>query len=62
LGLDGGEWSSSRSGLFISRERTAGIQWIGDLVSPIADMEGVSEKKSLYKRRVVKTPEKKGKF
>jgi hypothetical protein len=34
LAPDGSEWSASRTGHFILRERAPGTHWIGDWVGP----------------------------
>jgi len=34
LALDGGEWSASRHGPFISGERARGTHWLGGWVDP----------------------------
>jgi hypothetical protein len=39
--LDGGEWSDSRPGRFIPRERTPGTHWIGGWVGPKAVPDAV---------------------
>jgi hypothetical protein len=39
--LDGGEWSASRPGRSIPRERAAGTHWIGDWVGPRAGLDAV---------------------
>jgi len=43
--LDGGEWSDSRPGCFIPRERAAGTHWIGGWVGPRAGVDAVSKRK-----------------
>jgi hypothetical protein len=42
LALDGGEWSTSRSGRFTSRARAPGIHWMGGRVDPRAVLDSVS--------------------
>jgi hypothetical protein len=42
--LDGGEWSVSRPGSFVSRERAPSTHWIGGWVSPRAGLDMVSER------------------
>jgi len=44
--LDGGEWSASRFGRFIPRERAPGIHWIGCWVGPRADLDKVAKRKT----------------
>jgi hypothetical protein len=43
--LDGGEWSASRPGRFISRERASGTHWIGGWVCPRAGLDAVVKRK-----------------
>jgi hypothetical protein len=43
--LDGGEWSASRPGRFISRERAPGINWIGGWMGPRAVLDMVVKRK-----------------
>jgi hypothetical protein len=43
--LDGGEWSASRSGRFILRERALGTHWIGGWVGPRAGPDAVAKRK-----------------
>jgi hypothetical protein len=38
--LDEGEWSASRPGRFIPRERVPRIHWIGGWVGPRAGLDG----------------------
>jgi len=44
--LDGGEWSASHSGRFISGETTPGTYWIGGWVGPRVGLDRVPEEKS----------------
>jgi hypothetical protein len=46
--LDGGDWSASRTGRFISRVRTADIHWIGGWVGPRAGLESVAKKVNCF--------------
>jgi hypothetical protein len=39
--LDGGEWSASRPGPFIPREKAPGTHWIGGWVGPGAGLDAV---------------------
>jgi hypothetical protein len=43
--LDGGEWSASRPGRFIPRERAAGTHWIGGWVGHRAVLDAVVKRK-----------------
>jgi hypothetical protein len=43
--LDGGEWSASRPGRFIHKERVPGTLWIGGLVGPRAVLDEVVKRK-----------------
>jgi len=43
--LDGGEWSASRFGHFIPRERAPGTHWIGGWVGPRDSLYAVSKRK-----------------
>jgi hypothetical protein len=43
--LDGGEWSASRPGRFIPKERTPGTRWIGGWVGPRAVLDAVMKRK-----------------
>jgi hypothetical protein len=43
--LEGGEWSASRPGRFIPRERTPGIHWIGGWVGPRDVLDGVVKRR-----------------
>jgi len=43
--LDGGEWSASRTGRFIPRERTPGTHWIRGWVVPRAGLNAVVKRK-----------------
>jgi hypothetical protein len=43
--LDGGEWSTSGPGPFISRERDSDTHWIGSWVGSRADVGAVVKKK-----------------
>jgi hypothetical protein len=47
LGTDGGEWSASRSGHFIPRERVPGIHWIGGWVGSRAGLDVVMKRNIL---------------
>jgi hypothetical protein len=49
--LHGGEWSASRPGRFISRERTPGTHWIGGWVGPRAVLDAVVKRKIPSPRR-----------
>jgi hypothetical protein len=49
--LDGGEWSASRPGRFIPRERTPGTHWIGSWVGPTAVLDTVVKRKIPSPRR-----------
>jgi hypothetical protein len=49
--LDGGEWSDSRPGRFIPRERSSGTHWIGDWVSPRAVLDAVVKRNIPNPRR-----------
>jgi hypothetical protein len=49
--LDGGEWSDSRPGRLISRERVPGIHWIGGWVNPRAVLDTVVKRKIPSPRR-----------
>jgi hypothetical protein len=42
--LDGDEWSASRPGRFIPRERAPGTHWIGGWVGPRAVLDAVMRK------------------
>jgi hypothetical protein len=44
LALDGGEWSASRLGRFISRKITHGTQWIRGWVSLRGDLAAVAKR------------------
>jgi hypothetical protein len=43
--LEGGEWSASRPGRFIPRERAPGAHWIGGWVGPRAVLDAVVKRK-----------------
>jgi hypothetical protein len=43
--LDGDEWSASRPGRFIPRERVPGTHWIGGWVGPRAVLDAVVKRK-----------------
>jgi hypothetical protein len=44
--LDGGEWSASRRGRFIAKERASpGTHWIGGFVGPGTGLDAVVERK-----------------
>jgi len=43
--LDGGEWSASRPGRFITRQRDRGTRWIGSWIDPRAGLDMVAKKK-----------------
>jgi hypothetical protein len=43
--LDGGEWSASRPGRFIPRERAPGTHWIGVRVGPRVVLDAVVKRK-----------------
>jgi hypothetical protein len=43
--LDGGEWSASRPGRIIPRERDLGNHWIGGWVGPRAGLDAVLKRK-----------------
>jgi hypothetical protein len=45
--LDGGEWSTSRTGRFIPRERAPGTHWIGGWVGPRAVLDAVVKRKNI---------------
>jgi hypothetical protein len=45
LALDGNEWSASRPGRFIPRERASGTHWIGGWVDPRAVLDTVVKRK-----------------
>jgi hypothetical protein len=49
--LDGGEWSASRPGRFIPRERATGTHWIGGWVGPRAILDAVVKRKIPSPRR-----------
>jgi hypothetical protein len=49
--LDGGEWSGSRPGHFIPRERDPGTHWIGGWLSPRAVLDAVVKRKIPNPRR-----------
>jgi hypothetical protein len=49
--LDGGEWSASRPGRFIPRERAPVTHWIGDRVGPRAVLHTVVKRKIPSPRR-----------
>jgi hypothetical protein len=49
--LDGGEWSASRLGRFISRERAPGTHWIGGWVGSRAVLDAVVKRKIPSARR-----------
>jgi hypothetical protein len=49
--LDGGEWSASRPGRFIPRERAPGIYWIGGWMGPRAGLDAVVRRKIPNPRR-----------
>jgi hypothetical protein len=53
--LDGGEWSASRPGRFIPRERAPGIHWIGGRVGPRAVLGAVVKRKIPSPHRESKT-------
>jgi hypothetical protein len=42
--LDGGEWSASRSGHFISGGRASGTHWVGGWVGPRAGLDAADRK------------------
>jgi len=46
LALDGGEWSTSRSGRFTTRERVPGTHWIGGCVRGQSRSERGGEEKN----------------
>jgi hypothetical protein len=48
--LDGGEWSASRSGHFIRREKAPDTKWIGGWVGPRAVLEAVVKRRIPRKR------------
>jgi hypothetical protein len=43
--LHGGEWSDSRPGRFIPRERVPSKHWIGGWVGPTAGLDAVVKRK-----------------
>jgi hypothetical protein len=43
--LDGGEWSASRPGRFIPRERAPGTRWIGGWMGPRVGLDAVVKRK-----------------
>jgi hypothetical protein len=43
--LDWGEWSASRPGRFIPKERASGTHWIGGWVGPRAGLDAVVKRK-----------------
>jgi len=45
LALDGGEWSASRPGRFIPKERAPGTHWIGGWVGPRAVLDAMVKRK-----------------
>jgi hypothetical protein len=45
--LDVGEWSASRPGRFIPRERAPGTLWIGGWVGPRAVLDAVVKRKHI---------------
>jgi hypothetical protein len=47
LALDKGEWSASRPGRFIPRERAPGTHWIGGWVDTRAGLENLEKRKFL---------------
>jgi hypothetical protein len=49
--LDGGEWSASRPGRFIRKERPPDTHWIGGCVDPRAGLDTVSKRKILSPHR-----------
>jgi hypothetical protein len=49
--LDGGEWSTSRPGRFIPREKAPGTHWIGGWVGPRAVLDAAVKKKIFSLRR-----------
>jgi hypothetical protein len=44
--LDGGEWSASRRGGFISVERVPGNHWIGGWVGPSSGIDDAGKRKT----------------
>jgi hypothetical protein len=51
LGTDGGEWSASRPGRFIPREKALGTHWIGGWVGRRAVLDTVVKRKIPSPRR-----------
>jgi hypothetical protein len=49
--LEGGEWSASRPGQFIPRERARSTHWIGGWVGPRAVLDAVVKRKIPSPRR-----------
>jgi hypothetical protein len=49
--LDGGEWSASRPGRIIPRERAPDTRWIGGWVGPRAGLDAVVKRKIPSPRR-----------
>jgi hypothetical protein len=49
--LDRGEWSASRPGRFIPRERVPGTHWIGGSVGPRAVLDAAVKRKITSSRR-----------
>jgi hypothetical protein len=47
LALAGGEWSASRPGCFIRRERAPGTHWIGGWLGPRTGLDDVEKRKFL---------------
>jgi hypothetical protein len=43
--LDGGEWSASRTGRFITKDRASDTHWIGGWVGPRAVLGAVVKRK-----------------
>jgi hypothetical protein len=43
----GGEWSASRTGRFVPRERDPGTHWIGGWVDPRAGLDDMEKRKLL---------------
>jgi hypothetical protein len=56
--LDGGEWSASRPGRFITKERAPGSHWIGGWVGPSAVLDTVMKRKipSPHRKSNPRTP------
>jgi hypothetical protein len=46
--LDGNNWSASQNGLFVTGERAAGSDWIGDVMGPNARLKASEKRENIF--------------